>query len=274
MTDPDRTGDGFDASTYGRSFADVYDDWYQMDSDTAAAIAYLIGSGGPTQRILEVGVGTGRLAVPLALGGHDVVGMDSSAEMLAVLTAKAAREGVEIAVAEGDACEPTTWPQGPFDIVVAAYNFVFNLIGEESKLRFLRLAARSLDADGRLVVETFVPADQSPTGTVDHLAHDPDPEPAGSERRVELKEISLGSVILIASETDHTTGVVTGQHIELRDGEPVRLRPWRVQVVTPEGLDSLATRAGLVLEHRHDGWDGSGFGPESHRAISVYRRGH
>ena len=58
-------------------------------------------------------------------------------------------------------------------------------------------------------------------------------------------------VVLIASDTDPARGIVTGQHIELRDGEPVRLRPWRLRIATPDELDSWAAAAGLTAEsHR------------------------
>lgn len=272
MTDAPGPAHGFDAGTYGRSFADVYDIWYPMDADTAAAVGYLDDLSGPARRIIEVGVGTGRLAIPLAQLGHAVSGMDSSTEMLSVLGDKALEAGVTIQTSLGDACVDDSWPTGPFDLVVAAYNFVFNLIGDVSKHRFLRHAANALGADGRLVVESHLPVDHA--DTYRDGQGDPDTitgtDPV--ERRLELKEIAFDTVVLIASETDHANGIVMGQHIEIRDGEPLRLRPWKVHVVTPQHLDDLAAEVGLQLVERHGGWDGSPFGSDSYTAVSVYRR--
>lgn len=275
---PPAVSEGFDAGTYGRSFADVYDSWYPMDRDTSDTVGYLVGllegssrgegddPGGPTRRhrVLETGVGTGRLAIPLARAGCRVTGMDSSHEMLVRLAEKTAGTGVAIDTTQGDASDPGSWPDGRFDLVVAAFNFVFNLIGDDAKTAFLGAARNALDTGGRLVVESFVPVDGR------HDTHDP--RGVHVERHLEVKEVTFGSVVLIASETDHSTGVVVGQHVELRDGEPVRLRPWRVHVVTPEHLDTLARRAGLVLAERHGDWDGSPFGAGSYRSVSVYRR--
>lgn len=261
----------FDAGTYGRSFADVYDLWYPSDDDTTGTIDYLVGLSSPAARILEVGVGTGRLAIPLALFGHEVVGIDSSEEMLGLLATKATTAGVAIHAVLGDASAVEAWPTERFDLVVAAFNFVFNLIGDDAKQSFLDHAGRSLSDQGQLVVESYVPISSSdePRRGDDPGARATNPT---AERHVELKEISFDSVVLIASETDHTTGTVIGQHIELRDGEPVRLRPWRVHVVTPQHLDVLANRAGLELVGRSGSWDGTPFDSDSHRAISVYRR--
>ena len=63
-----------------------------------------------------------------------------------------------------------------------------------------------------------------------------------------------------------------GQHIELRDGEPVRLRPWKIRVATPTQIDALAASAGLELQHRHADWIGTEFDPYGTAHVSVYRK--
>ena len=80
--------EGYDESTYGDAFADVYDDWYHGVSDVDSSVTALLALAGAGP-VLELGVGTGRLAVPLAEAGRDrgldVVGIDSSPAMLARL---------------------------------------------------------------------------------------------------------------------------------------------------------------------------------------------
>src|SRR5688572_1528720 len=84
--------DGYDAGSYGRGFADVYDDWYADVSDVEATVEAVdrLASAvdGSPRRVLELGVGTGRLAIPLALRGCAVTGVDASPEMLEQLRRK------------------------------------------------------------------------------------------------------------------------------------------------------------------------------------------
>src|SRR4051794_26981843 len=110
----------FDDSSYGDAFADVYDDWYGGISDVAATGGTLaaLADGRP---VLELGVGTGRLAVPLAALGVDVTGIDSSAAMLDVLAGK---HGAVRAL-RGDMVDDL--PTGPFGLAFVAYNTLFNL---------------------------------------------------------------------------------------------------------------------------------------------------
>lgn len=231
-------GDGFAAHTYGQGFADVYDRWYPPDDATAGAVAAIGELAGPQGRVLELGVGTGRLAVPLAEAGHPVVGLDASADMLERLVDNAghlpegAVQGIEI-----DLASSTPWPDGPFDVVVAAFNLVCNLVDPAAQASMFRRSAAALAPGGHLVVESFVPA-----------------LPEHRQRHLELREVRAESVVLIASDTDPVEGVVTGSHIELRDGEPVRLRPWRLRLTSTEELDGWAEAAGFELVRSRPGW--------------------
>jgi SAM-dependent methyltransferase len=246
--------DPFVPGTYGRSFADVYDRWYPVDETSAAAVRRISSLAGPGGGVLELGVGTGRLAIPLATAGHPVHGMDASAEMLEVLRSKASGDLAIVAVL-GDAGDALDWPEGPYDVVVAAFNLMFNLAEPAAQEGCFRAAAGVLAEGGALVVETFLPAS---------IEQD--------ERRLEVKEVSVERVVLIATDSAAGTGVVTGQHIELVDGEPVRLRPWRIRVVGLDELDALAAAAGLRLEERHGDWAGAEFDPQGAAHVSVYRR--
>ena len=79
--------DGYTRSTYGDAFADVYDDWYHDISDVDGTVDLLadLAAGFAGLPVLELGVGTGRLALPLASRGYEVIGLDASQAMLAKL---------------------------------------------------------------------------------------------------------------------------------------------------------------------------------------------
>jgi SAM-dependent methyltransferase len=251
----DRTGPDFGPGTYGRSFAEVYDDWYPSDSATDAAVRRIAELAGRSGRVLELGVGTGRLAIPLALQGCRVHGVDASSEMLDVLDAKAAAAGVRLPCSLGDVAEPTAWPEGPFDLVAAPFNLLFNLGSAKEQARCMEAAATALAPGGSFLVETFLPAPLE-----------------RRERRLEVREVTAAGVVLIATDSDPEGGVVTGQHIELVDGEPVRLRPWRIRVAGVEELDEMAAAAGLELVERHADWSGTPFDPHGANQVCTYRR--
>jgi len=256
---------GFDASTYGQSFADVYDAWYPSDVSTQAAVTRLNSlckqvvnqqsatAAVGTARLLELGIGTGRLALPLVAAGHELHGMDSSEAMLEQLRQKPGAANVGLTL--GDVADPAAWPQGPFDLVVAAFNLLFNLSEEGAQASLFRCASLALGLHGLFVVEAFIPAPLEV-----------------NERRLAVREVSAESVVLIATDATAETGQVTGQHIELRDGQPVKLRPWKIRVCTPQQIDALAAAAGLELQQRHADWDGAEFDPQGTAHVSVYRK--
>ena len=158
---------GYDASSYGEGFADVYDDWYQGISDVEVTVVELLdlAGGGP---VLELGVGTGRLAVPLAeaglASGLTVVGLDASAAMLARLAWR--DPGNLVTTIHGDMRYDL--PDGPFGLVFAAYNTLFNLTDEGAQARCFVDVAERLRPGGRFVVEAFVPDDAVAAGPVSY----------------------------------------------------------------------------------------------------------
>jgi SAM-dependent methyltransferase len=240
-----------DPGRYGRSFAEVYDRWYP-GGDEPAVVAHLREHVADGARVLELGVGTGRLAVPLAEAGFEVTGLDASEEMLAELEAKA---GGSVRGVRGDAAEPGDWPPGPFAAVLAACNLLLNLPDAGAQRRCVEQAARALEPGGVLVVEL-----QRLTG-------------APSERpELEVRAVEEDVVVLIATCADPVTGVVRGNHVELRDGQPVRLRPWTIRILGLGELDRWCLDAGLELVDRtadHRGTPDDGTSPTT---VSVFRR--
>ncbi len=240
---------------YGRSFADVYDDWYAEVSDVDATVdrvAALVADAGGG-RVLELGVGSGRLALPLAERGLDVTGIDLSTSMLALLAAKPS--AASVTVHHGDMALADTLVDGPFAVVLVAFNTFFNLDTEAQQRRCLHGIARLLDDSGSLVVEAFVPADPPP-----HV-----------ERDLSTARVALNRLVLAATEHDPATQTITGQHVDITDAG-TRLRPWRIRYATPVQIDAMAAEAGLVLAERHAGWRLEPIAPDSTVHVSRYVR--
>jgi len=250
--------EGYDASTYGDRFADVYDDWYGDVTDVAACTERLVrlvdeAGGGP---VLELGIGSGRLALPLAARGLEVHGIDASRAMLERLRTKPGADALRLI--EGDMADLDLPGAPAFALVFAAFNTFFNLGTAADQDRCLRHVAERLAPEGLFVLEAFVPVD----------AGDPSTRGAVTPRRITADE-----VVLTASLHDPDDQTITGQHIHLSTSG-IRLRPWHLRYATPHQLDAMAEAAGLALAWRHGGWDETPFGTDSSVHVSAYRRGN
>lgn len=245
--------EGFDASTYGERFADVYDEWYGEMSDVAATVEAVVAlaGGGP---VLELGVGTGRLAVPLAGRDLEVHGIDASPAMLERLAAKAAAAGVAVHAHLGDFADVDVDQPGGFAVVLVAFNTLFNLADADAQRRCLAGVARQLRRDGRLVVEAFVP----------------EPEAAPRGGAVTPTVIEADRVVLHVTQSDPDAQTVVGSVVSITEAG-IRLRPWRIRWATPHELDAMAADAGLERVDRWGDWDRRPFDADSPRHVTVYR---
>lgn len=244
--------EGYDDTTYGKAFADVYDEWYAGISDvdtTVADLADLAGDG----PVLELGIGTGRLAVPLAerLTSTTVIGIDSSVDMLDRLR----RHGLpgNLRALRGDMVDDL--PSGPFALVFVAYNTFFNLLTPERQADCFRAVADRLAPRGRFVIEAFVPDDPPRDGDA-----------------IEIRTLAADRVVLSLSRHDADGQRADGQFVELTEAGGVRLRPWSIRYTTPAQLDALAARVGLDLEHRWETFGRTRFLDDSPRHVTVYRQ--
>ena len=243
--------DGYDDTTYGRAFADVYDEWYAGISDVGTTVTDLVRLAGDGP-VLELGVGTGRLAIPLAERAPrlDVVGVDASDEMLDRLRARPHPE--TLVARRGDMVDDL--PDGPFALVFVAYNTIFNLLTAERQRACFTAVAERLLPGGRFVVEAFVPD-----------------EPARDGDRVEVRTLAADRVVLSISRHDAPTQRADGQFVELTERDGVRLRPWSIRYASPAELDGMAREAGLAVEHRWEAFGGIPFRSSSPRHVTVYR---
>lgn len=238
------------AGAYGAGFADVYDSWYD---DDPSSMVNLLASLAGQRPVLELGVGTGRLAVPLAnaIAPTPVVGLDSSPEMLDALAAKDVERRVTGVC--GDMTE--TMPVGPFSLVFASYNTVLNLATLDAQRRCVTAVAERLAPGGRFLIEAFVP-----------------PHDTESVEEVKVRSMTVDQVVLSVARYDPQQRVAAGQFIDVRDGVAPRLRPWQIRYSTVDELDRLASDAGLDVEHRWADSDRTPFSPAASRHLTVYKR--
>jgi SAM-dependent methyltransferase len=247
---------GYDHRSYGDGFADVYDEWYTDVTDVGATVALMVELAGAGGRVLELGVGTGRLAVPMADAGLDVVGIDSSEAMLAKLSERDPARTVDAVCGDitGDL------PVGPFDVVLVAYNTIFNLLGEHDQPRLFRRVAELLASGGAFVVEAFVPASPGADGSA-------------TTSEVTVRSMAVDHVVLSVSVNRREEQRADGQFVQFSQDGGVRLRPWSIRWATPEQLDAMATAAGLRLDARFAEMAGTEFTDDSAQHVSIYRAG-
>lgn len=249
--------EGYQASTYGDGFADVYDDWYgdTTDADACtrrlAAVVEEVG-GGP---VLELGIGSGRLALPLAELGIEVWGIDASSAMLERLRAKPSSESLRLTM--GDMADLELVDPPPFAVVFVAFNTFFNLGSADDQRRCLARVAQLLGPSGLFIIEAFVPADDD----------------SSAPATVTPRHITANEVVLTVSRHDSAEQTVTGQHVHITEAG-IRLRPWHLRYATPAELDGMAEAAGLRLAWRHASWEGGTFDEDASVHVSAYGRGN
>jgi SAM-dependent methyltransferase len=242
------TGFG-DPAFYGDRWADVYDEHHGW-LDPAAAVEFLAGLAGDG-RVLELAIGTGRVALPLAGRGVAVEGVDASEAMVARLRAKPG--GGSVPVVMGDMAEVPV--SGPFRLVYLIFNTLFGLLTQDRQAECFRNVARVLGPGGVFVIECFVP---------DLARFD-------RGQRVRAREVTEDSATIEVSRHDAVLQRVTTQIVTL-DGQGMRLRPVALRYSWPGELDLMAQAAGLRLAERYGDWDRRPFDSLSSKHISVYQR--
>jgi SAM-dependent methyltransferase len=239
--------------TYGERWADAYDDLTPRfasatDAERAAdVLARLAGDG----RALELAIGTGRIALPLAARGVEVTGIDASEAMIERLRGKPG--GDRIAVTVGDFADVAV--DGPFRLVFLVFNTLFALLTQDDQVRCFANVAARLDDDGVFVIEAFVP----------------DPGRWDRGQRVEALSVETSAMHLEASRHDPLHQRVDGLHVIVEEGA-VRTYPVRIRYAWPAEVDLMARLAGLRLRDRWAGWGGEPFTAASARHVSVFER--
>ncbi|WP_346623460.1 class I SAM-dependent methyltransferase [Blastococcus montanus] len=240
---------GFDPSEYGRHIAEVYDELHaDLSPDAAVAMIAHYAAG---DAVLEFGIGTGRIALPLVATGHQVDGVDGSAEMVERL--RRSREGASLRVEIGDFT--TTTMDRRYAVVVLAYNTINALPSQDAQVQTFRNAAAHLEPSGVFLVENWVPDVAAFHRGRVVRAH----EHAAGRVQIEVAELHPAEQRMSATRLAFTA-----------DG--VRLLPVNHRYVWPAELDLMARLAGLHLEDRWQDWDRAPFTDQSTTYVAVYRK--
>jgi SAM-dependent methyltransferase len=236
--------------SFDEEAAAVYDARDRRD-DTLAMVAFLeqLAGGGP---VLELAIGTGQVALPLAARGMRVDGVDLSPAMVAKLRAKPG--GDQLAVTMGNFVDVPV--PGAYRLIYLVFNTLFNVLTQDDQVRCFENVAAHLSADGAFVVEAFVPA---------YLTRLRD------DQYVDAEAIEADEVTLDVGRHDPVKQLLYESHVILtRDG--VRVYPVVARYAWPSELDLMARIAGLRLKERWGGWKREPFTPASLSHVSVYGR--
>ena len=237
----------FTASTYGDRIAGVYDSIYRATDPTDCVdLLAELSSGG---RVLELGIGTGRIAIPLAAKGVEVQGIDSSEAMIKQMRAKDG--GGRIRVEIGDFADPRD--EGMFSLVFVVANTFFALTTQDDQIRCFENVAARLEDRGVFLIEAFVP----------------DVSVFADGNQLSARPIDLDSVKIDVTTHDRLNQIVDTRTLRLsQDG--VEVYPFQLRYVWPSEMDLMARLTGFRLLDRWSDWSRSPFTSESRSHVSVY----
>ena len=231
------------AARYDESSADMFKP--AVIDPVVGILAELAGDGAA----LELGIGTGRIAIPLARRGVPVHGIDLSEAMVARLRAKPGAERVGVTI--GDFA--TTTVEGRFSVAYLVFNTIMNLTTQDEQVACFRNVAAHLEPGGCFVVEVGLP----------DLQRLP---PGETVRPFAVTETRLGF-----DEYDVATQGLISHHYTVTDGNlEIRSIPFRY--VWPSELDLMARLAGMTRRSRWSGWNREPFTSDSRKHVSVWEK--
>ena len=236
--------------SFDEAAAEVYYDVSQR-GDEMATVAFLeqLARGGPA---LELAIGTGRIALPLAARGIRVDGIDFSSAMVAQLRAKPG--GARIAVTIGNFADVAV--KGTYRLIYLVFNTLFNLLSQDEQVRCFENVADHLTDDGCFVVEAYVPAFL-------HRLH--------NNQYVDAEAIRVDEVRLDVLRHDMARQMIEESHVSL-SAAGIHLNPVVQRYAWPSELNLMARIAGLRLKQRWAGWTRERFTSTSSNCVSVYGR--
>jgi SAM-dependent methyltransferase len=247
MHDEDGYFDERVAATYDETTADLFDP--AVVEPAVDFLAELAGTG----RVLELGIGTGRIALPLAARGIEVHGIELSRAMAARLAAKPEGEGIGVTIGDIATAKVDGRADGTFRIAYLVRNTIMNLTTQEAQVACFRNVAAHLEPGGCFVIEVLVPGLQRlPPGETFQVFH--------------VSDTHWG-----IDEYDVANQGLTSHHVRIIDGRLDRLSiPFRY--AWPAELDLMAQLAGMRLRDRWAGWVREPFTSDSRQHVSVWQK--
>lgn len=239
----------FGPSTFGELNADEYDALHDPGTTDAcvALIADVVGSGS----VLELAIGTGRIALPLAERGVAISGFDGSPEMLKILSEKPGGSDIPTFVADMASFETDQ----QFDFAFLVFNTLYNLTTQDEQVSCFQQVAKHLKPGGRFLVEAFMPSR----------------ERFENNQAVRTKHVGFDSVWLEAVQHDPVAQSLNYQRIRITE-DGTKLKPLPMRYVWPSELDLMARMAGLTPVDRWGGWHREPLSASSDMYVIVYER--
>ncbi|MEJ2330750.1 MAG: class I SAM-dependent methyltransferase [Gammaproteobacteria bacterium] len=235
--------------SFGDDASELYRDLQRGDEVAAVEFLARLAGNGPA---LELAIGTGRVALPLAARGIRVEGIDISPAMVDQLRAKPG--GDKIPVVIGDFADVPA--SGTYRLIYVVWNTLFNLLTQEDQVKCFMNVAQHLTEDGSFVIEALVPA------FLYRLQND---------QYVEAEAIEVNEVRLDVLRHDAGRQMIEESHVSLSPAG-IHLNPVVQRYAWPSELDLMARIAGLRLKNRWGGWSQEPFGSSSSMHVSVYGR--
>ena len=234
---------------YGEVWAEVYDAYTEgLDLDPSAAVAFLEAAAG-SGPVLELGIGTGRLGLPLAARGVSVHGIEASDRMISHLRSKPGGDALKIYKADYSSFSLDE----EYTLIFAAFNGVGMLPEREDQLNCFRSVAAALAQGGKFVIEADIP---DLNGFVDNMRIN---AVGGNEESLELQITRHRPV----------QQQLLAYHIWL-GAEGIRMRTVRMRYMNLSEYDFMAEAGGLKLHARVSDWSGRPLTQRSRRHISTY----
>jgi SAM-dependent methyltransferase len=236
---------------FGESVAERYDadEGDMSDHDAVEATVSLLADLAGSGAALELGIGTGRIALPLHRRGVRVHGVDLSSAMVARLRVKAGAESIDVTL--GDFA--TTTVPGTFALAYLVFNTIMNLTTQDEQVACFENVARHLEPGGHFVIEVGVPDLQRlPPGET-------------------VRPFTVSPTRLGFDEYDIANQGLVSHHYRVDDGRlEARSIPFRY--VWPAELDLMARLAGMTLRDRWSGWQREPFSSDSRQHVSVWQK--
>jgi SAM-dependent methyltransferase len=241
----------YENATYGDRIANQYDDFILISPEHTKATVEALADLAKRGPVIELGIGTGRIALPLRERGIAVHGIDASSRMVDELRKKPGGDAIPVTIGDfGDVAV-----EGQFSLIYAVFNTFFALLTQEAQVRCFANVARHLLPDGLFVIEAFVP----------------DLSRFTRNQNIAVTKVGVDEVRLDVSLHNPLHQRIESQQLLIANGS-IQTYPVQLRYAWPSELDLMAQLAGLTLKERWGNWQRSPFAASGTPHISLYHR--